>query len=466
MTVDLAKINTIYFIGIKGVAMSGLAVICKQKGMKVVGSDVSEKFITDKILAENQIEVYEEFLSSNLDVDPDLVVVGASWDENNIEVVEAKKRSLTIISDSEMRGLLSQEKSTIAVTGVHGKTTTTAMLAFLFAQTGQDPSYLIGTGKIPDLDANAHWSTEGKYFIVEGDEYIRSHQDHTPKFLDLDADISIITSLEWEHVDVFENVEALEKVFQQLIEKTKSQVIACGDWPSIQKIITNYKDKVITYGLDQENDFQAYDIIGEFKHTTFKVRQGKNELGEFTTLLFGPHNVLNALATIITGLEVGIEVGHIRDVLRHFKGVERRFDVSQRNDIVFIDDYAHHPTEIDTTLKAIKHRYKDKKIWCVFQPHMSSRTKAMLDELARSFAGADLVMFPDIFSSAREQDEDISSKHLEAQTKKYHKNVVYTGDLDQTIDYLKDKLNPGIVLVTMGAGDVYRVRDKVISEHL
>lgn len=466
MKIDLSKIKKIYFIGIKGVAMSGLAIICKQRGMEVFGSDVSEKFITDKILDENQIEVFEEFLSTNLNVNPDLVVIGASWDEDNIEVQEAKKRNIATITDSEVRGLLSQEKSTIAVTGVHGKTTTTAMLAYLFTQTGQDPSYLIGTGKIPSLGANAKWSKTGKYFIVEGDEYIRSHQDHTPKFLDLDVDISIITSLEWEHVDVFPNVEALEVVFQKLIKKTKIKVIACGDWPSIQKIISNFKDKVVTYGLDHENNYQAYDIKEEFDHTIFKVRQDKIELGEFTLHLFGPHNVLNALATIITALEVGIEIGHIRDVLGNFKGAERRFDVSQRNDIIFIDDYAHHPTEIDTTLKAIKHRYKDKKIWCVFQPHMSSRTRALLDELARSFAAADMVMFPDIFSSAREQDEDITSKHLEAQTKKYHNNVVYTGDLDQTVDYLKGKLNPGIVLVTMGAGDVYRVRDKVISEHL
>jgi len=466
MTINLSKIKKVYFIGIKGVAMSGLATICKQRGMEVFGSDLSEKFITDKILAENQIEVFEEFSASNLDVNPDLVVVGTSWDEDNIEVIEAKKRNLTTISDSVMRGLLSQEKFTIAVTGVHGKTTTTAMLAYLFAQAGQDPSYLIGTGKIPDLGTNAHWNTAGKHFIVEGDEYIRSHQDHTPKFLDLDADISIITSIEWEHVDVFENVEALEKVFKQLIEKTKSKVIACGDWPSIQKIITDFKNKTITYGLEHENDFQAYDIFQEFEHMKFKVRKGKKELGEFTIHLFGPHNVLNALATIITALEVGIEIGHISDVLGNFKGAERRFDVSERNGQVFIDDYAHHPTEIDTTLKAIKHRYKDKKIWCVFQPHMSSRTRVLLDELARSFSAADMVMFPDIFSSAREQDEDITSKHLEAQTKKYHNHVVYTGDLDQTVDYLKDKLNPGIVLVTMGAGDVYRVRDKVISEHL
>jgi len=466
MSLDLSKIKRVYFIGIKGVAMSGLAVICKQRGMEVSGSDVSDKFITDKILDDHGIEVFEEFLPDHLDDAPNLVVVGASWDDSNVEVAAAYSKGLLVITDSEMRGILSREKSTIAVTGVHGKTTTTAMLAFLFSQAGQDPSYLIGTGKIPDLDGNATWRQEGKHFIVEGDEYIRSHQDHTPKFLDLSPDISIITSIEWEHVDVYKNVEALEQVFLKLIEKTKSKIIACGDWPSVQKIITNFKNKTITYGLEHENDYQAYDIITESKHTKFKVRHGGEELGEFTIKLFGPHNTLNALATIITAIESGIEIGRIRDIIRNFKGAERRFDVSERNGIIFIDDYAHHPTEIDTTLKAIRHRYKDKKIWCVFQPHMASRTKAFLDELAQSFSAADLVMFPDIFSSAREEDEDISSKNLEEKARVYHQHTLYTGDLDQTIDYLKNKLTPDIILVTMGAGDVYRVRDKIISEHL
>ncbi|MFA5021472.1 MAG: UDP-N-acetylmuramate--L-alanine ligase [Patescibacteria group bacterium] len=462
MTVDLSKIKTVYFIGIKGVAMSGLAVICKQRGMAVFGSDVSEKFITDKILADSNIEVYEEFLAQNLDCNPDLVVIGTSWGDDNVEVEETKKRKIPFITDSQMRGLLSQEKRTIAVTGVHGKTTTTGILAYLFFKAGLQPSFLIGTGIVPDLKSNAAWS-KGKHFIVEGDEYVRSREDKIPKFLDLEPAISLITSLEWEHVDVYPSLESMEKVFAELILKTKDLTVVCGDWPSLKKIILGIDKKIITYGFDENNLWQAYDVRQDFDQTYFKVRQKDKEFGEFSLKLFGDHNVLNALAAIVIGLNEGIDLEKIRIILKDFLGTERRFDVSQRDDITFIDDYAHHPTAIKTTLKAIRHRYPSQSVWCVFQPHMASRTKALLDEFAQSFSDVDLVLLADIFASAREQATDITSKDLAEATKKYQPNTIYSGDLNQTIDYLKDKIKPGMVLVTMGAGDVYRVRDKLLG---
>jgi len=463
MNVDLTTIKKIYFIGIKGVAMSGLAVICKQKGLEVFGSDVAEKFITDKILAQAGIAVFEEFSSENLNCNPDLVVIGSSWGDDNIEVKEATKRKIPSISDAEMRGILSAEKRTIAVTGVHGKTTTTAMLAYLFTQAGQNPSFLVGTGMVADLGSNAKWAV-GKHFIVEGDEYVRSKKDKTPKFLDLEPAISIITSLEWEHVDIFPEVESIEDVFRQLAGKTEDLVVACGDWPSVLRVISNFGKKTITYGMEQNNLWQAYDIRQEFEQTIFKVKKENKELAEFSLKLFGEHNVLNALAVIIVGLNEGISLEQIKNILKNFKGAERRFDVSQRQGITFVDDYAHHPSEIKTTLKAIRHRYADKKIWCVFQPHMVSRTKALLNDFAASFNDVDLVLFADIFASARESANDITSQDLTNEVKKHHPNAVYIGDLNQTIDYLKDKIRPEVVLVTMGAGDVYRVRDKLIEQ--
>ena len=463
MNINIGTIKKIYFIGIKGVAMSGLAVICKQKGLEVFGSDVAEKFITDKILTQANVTVFEEFNPENLDCQPDLVVIGTSWGDDNIEVKEAKKRKIPSISDAEMRGILSAEKRTIAVTGVHGKTTTTAMLSYLFTQAGQSPSFLVGTGMVADLGSNAKWAS-GKHFIVEGDEYVRSKKDKTPKFLDLDPAISIITSLEWEHVDIFPEVESIEDVFRQLIGKTQDLVVACGDWQSVRRVIKNFEKKTITYGLEENNLWQAYDIRAEFEQTIFKVKKEGKELAEFTIKLFGEHNVLNSLAVIIVALHEGLNLEQIKNILKNFKGAERRFDVSQRQGITFVDDYAHHPSEIKTTLKAIRHRYKDKKIWCVFQPHMVSRTKALLNDFAQSFNDTDLVLFADIFASARESATDITSKDLTDEVKKYHPNAIYIGDLNQTINYLKDKIRPEVVLVTMGAGDVYRVRDKLIEQ--
>jgi UDP-N-acetylmuramate-alanine ligase len=313
MNISLNKINKIYFVGIKGVAMSGLAVICKKKGMDIAGSDVSEKFITDKILQKNEIKVFENFSPDNLDFNPDLAVVGASWSDDNVEVKEIKKRNIALITDSEMRGLLSREKETIAITGVHGKTTTTALMAYLFNQAGLDPSFLIGTGVVPDLGTNAYWSNRGNYFIVEGDEYVRSKKDQTPKFLDLDPTTTVITSLEWEHVDIYRDIEAIKKPFRKLIEKTKEMVVVCGDWPSIKEISVGFENKVVTYGFEKSNLWRAYDICQELDKTFFKVKKAEAEIGEFELKLHGEHNVLNALAVIIVGLSEGIRLKKIND---------------------------------------------------------------------------------------------------------------------------------------------------------
>ncbi|OGY47858.1 MAG: UDP-N-acetylmuramate--L-alanine ligase [Candidatus Buchananbacteria bacterium RIFCSPHIGHO2_02_FULL_38_8] len=463
MSIDLTKIRKVYFIGIKGVAMSGLAVICKQRGLDVAGSDVSEKFITDKILTKQNILVFDDFSAKNLEWGPDLVVIGASWNEENPDVKEVKSRNILNISESELRGLLSQERETIAVTGVHGKTTTTALLSYLFTKANLNPSFLIGTGNIPDLGGNSKWS-DGNHFIVEGDEYVRNQKQRTPKFLDLDPKISIITSVEWEHVDVYEDLAAIENAFLQLINKTKDLVVVCGDWPSIKKIIKGQERKVVTYGLEKGNLWQAYGVREEFNQTVFKVKKEEIEFGEFSLSLFGFHNVLNALACIIVCLKVGIELEQIRDSLKNFSGAERRFDISEREGIIFVDDYAHHPSEIKTTLKAVRHRYPNQQIYCVFQPHMASRTKALLKEFAKSFSDVNKVIFADIFASAREKVEDITSKTLTEETKKNHPDVVYGGDLNQAIEYLQDKIKDGMVLITMGAGDVYRVRDKLIDK--
>ena len=209
MELDLNKIKKIYFLGIKGVAMSGLAVICKKRGIEVAGSDVPEKFITDKILEREGILVFEGFFESNLDWNPDLVVIGASWGDSHPEIKEIEKRKIISISDSELRGILSKEKITIAVTGVHGKTTTTSLLSYLLVKANLDPSFLIGTGEVPSLGGNSFWGS-GKHFVVEGDEYVRSQKDKIPKFLDLSPAISIITSIEWEHVDVFPDLKSIE----------------------------------------------------------------------------------------------------------------------------------------------------------------------------------------------------------------------------------------------------------------
>ena len=255
----------------------------------------------------------------------------------------------------------------------------------------------------------------------------------------------------------------MESAFRQLIEKTQDLVVACGDWPSVKKIIGPDPNKAVSYGLAKDNLWQAYDIDLTAGQANFKVKKEETEIEQFSLKLFGEHNVLNALACIIVALKVGIDLEKIRFALQSFNGAERRFQISEKNGIIFVDDYGHHPSEIKATLKAVRQRYPAPKIYCVFQPHTASRTRALLADFAQSFAAADKVLVTDIFTSAREKADLIKAQDLVQAISQNHPAVVYSGNLDQTTNYLRPLLEPGIVIVTMGAGDVYQVRDKLIE---
>ncbi len=459
----MSQYQKIHFIGVKGTAMSGLAVICKEKGHEVMGSDVEKEFITDKVLEEKHIPVFAGFHEKNLTWAPDLIVVGGSWDDENREVLAAKKQKIKIIMESDLRGFLSKEKTTIAITGVHGKSTTAALLSYIFTCADLKPSYLVGTAYIPDLGVNGHWDL-GKYFIVEGDEYARSKDDLTPKFLDLDPDTTIITTLEWEHVDIFKNVEDMEKVFEELIQKTKSKVIACRDWKSIQNIIENYSEKAVTYGHTTESEWQVSDFDQKLHFSEFRVRRKRKLFGSFELNLMGRFNALNALACIIASLQYGIDLEVIQEALKTFSGLERRMNVSHVGEITFIDDYGHHPTEVFETLHAIRQTYSKRNIICVFQPHMASRTVAFLDQFSKCFQDVDAVVLVDIFRSARENDIEIDTKDLYEAIKKNHPHAYYFGDIKKTAKMFKPYVKPRDIVVTMGAGDVYKIKKMMFDE--
>ncbi len=442
--------------------MAGLAVICKQRGMTVTGSDVPEEFITDATLAAHDIVRNNSFSSEHVGPEVELVVVGTSWGSDNLEIIAAHDRGLNVITDSELRGLLSKEKKTIAITGVHGKTTTTALLAHIFNYADAKPSFLVGTGTVPDLGGSAAWQ-DGEHFIVEGDEYSKSHDNPQPKFLDLSPTISIITSIEWEHVDIYPDVKTLESVFERLVQKTTGVVVACSDWPSVKAVVSSATCPVVTYGLSEDATWHVADIVVSAAGTTFTVKKEGIDLGRFTVSLYGRHNALNACAALIVAIHEGLKLGVVAEALACFKGTQRRFDVIDVGDVTFIDDYAHHPTEIKTTLDAVRSRFGSRPIWCVFQPHMASRTKALLNDFGQSFSIVDKVILTDIFHSAREHDTSITALDMAAAIRRYQPSVEYTGAIDETIEYLKKNLKPGMVLVTMGAGDVYHVRDSLIE---
>lgn len=459
----LYDFKKIHFIGIKGVAVSGLAVICRQKGHEVMGSDIEKEFITDKVLEEEGISVFKGFNPSHLDWNPDLVVVGASWDDENPEVKTAKERNLTVIMESDLRGALSQEKVTIAVTGVHGKSTTTSLLSYIFTYAGLKPSYLVGTAFIPDLGVNGHWD-EGKHFIVEGDEYMRSKTDGMPKFLDLHPDTTIITTLEWEHVDMYASVEDMEVVFAKLIKNTKSKVVACRDWKSIQNIIEDFGDKVITYGIGADAQWQIATYEQKLHVSNFSVKRKHKHFDEFELNLMGRFNALNALACTIVALHYGIEIDVIKEALRTFSGLERRMNISHVKEITFIDDYGHHPTEVYETLHAIRNTYSKRNIICVFQPHMASRTMAFFEKFSQCFKDVDTIVLMDIFTSEREKNLTLKTEDLFDEIKKYHTDVRYFGNIEDTARGVRKIIGPRDVVVTMGAGDVYKIKKLMFGE--
>ena len=336
--VNIDSVKKIYFVGIKGVAMSALAIICKEMGYTVTGSDIGDVFTTDKNLEKFQIPFFQEFSAQHIDSQIDLLVYGQSWSEKNEEIMQAQKIGVPCISESELRGILSSKKKTIAITGVHGKSTTTALIAHILSHARKYPSWLVGTSQIHGLGLNGHWDI-GKYFIVEGDEYAKSKEDNTPKFLDLDPYISIITSVEWEHVDVYKNVSEMEIVFSRLIEKTKKKVIACIDWESIRNIIGPHGKKIVTYGDHSQAVWKVTHYRASIPHSFFSITRHNKVVAEVETQLTGIHNAQNALAAFITTGMLGVTIKDACDAIKSFKGIERRFDFIEKGGVYYVDDY-------------------------------------------------------------------------------------------------------------------------------
>lgn len=455
----ITSANRLYFIGIKGVAMAGLALIARQMGKDVAGSDVPKLFGNESILQRAGVKIFPDFSAANLSYRPGLVIVGASWPKNHPEALAALKLGLPTIAESEFRGFLSRQKKAIVVTGVHGKSTTTALLAWVFTQAGRDPSYLIGAPSVTGLPASGYWS-KGEHFVVEGDEYAKSQSDKNAKFLDLNPWASIITSLEWEHVDVYPDVAAMVSAFRKLVDITRGLVVACTDWPAVAEAVAS-APRAIRYGSNPDVDFKVTDFRLTEQGSEFTVRHGGEVYYRLSSPLIGKHNALNATAALIVAEAAGIKPKVFAASLQSFQGLARRQQVSVHDGVTWIDDYGHHPTEISRTLEAIRERYPKQKIWVVFQPHLASRTRALMPQFAKSFAPANRVLIADLFASAREPDDATAAKDLATAIGKYHEAVRAGGNLNDCAAYLKLYIQSGDVVVTMGAGDVYKVRELV-----
>ena len=483
--IDYAKIKSIHFVGIKGVGITPLAIIAKEAGFSVTGSDLADIFITDESLQKAQIPLRTGF-SSDAILQADLVITtGAHGGFDNIEVKAAREKEIPVITQGEAVGLFMQGDIFqrnffgISVAGCHGKTTTSAMIATMFAQSSLDPSYAIGTSNITPLGVSGHFGS-GKYFIAEADEYATEPKyDHTPKFLWQHPDISVVTNIEHDHPDLYLTIDDVREAYMKFImngiaslkdgparNDAHNLLIAFGDDEQVQKILEDYSVDTITYGFSSNNDYIIHNVSTENGQTVFQIDSEAVTLGEFTLNVLGEHNALNAAAATIVGLECGLSLPAIQQGLLAFRGTKRRFEIIGRlsSGALLIDDYAHHPTEIKKTLRAAWEQFKKLKIVCIFQPHTYSRTKLLFEEFSSSFISADEVILTDIYPSAREAaDPSVSSELLAQSIRKCNRDVLYLSKLADVVKYVKQRQwNEEYVIITMGAGDIYKIGEELL----
>jgi len=463
----------IHFVGIKGTNMTPLALIAKEAGFEVTGSDVGQEFITDAALKKAGIKPLIGFSPDHIG-SPDLVITtGAHGGFDNIEVQTAKVKNIPVMSAGEatgefMKGDLFKKKFIgISVAGTHGKTTTTAMIATILKENRLDPTYIIGTGDIDSLGVPGHLGT-GRYFVAEADEYATEpNHDKRARFLWQHPMFAVVTNIEHDHPDIYPSIQAVRETFLSFVKKLpeKGLLIAFGDDPEIKILLKEFDGKVIRYGFSLENDYVLDRVTVSGEQTFFWVKSRGVPLGEFVLRVVGDHNALNALSAIIIGLELGLSVEKIKKGLMAFRGSKRRLEFigDLRTGAKVYDDYAHHPTEIKTTLSALRKQYPKKKIICIFQPHTYSRTKQLFNEFITAFGAVDQVILTDIFASAREkEDPTVTSERLAMALSQRHKLVIHLPKLTDVVQYINEnRLRQDTILVTMGAGDVYSIHSSL-----
>jgi len=440
--------SKIHLIGIGGAGLSAIATVLLQQGYQVSGSDMQPSPVTER-LQKMGATVFIGQQPENLNHRPDVVVVSSPIAPTNPELVAANRRGLTVSKRAEWLGQMMQGNVGIAVAGTHGKTTTTAMTAFILQQAGQQPTYIVG-GFIPQLSTNAA-AGQGQAFVIEADEY-----DYT--FLGLRPKIAAVTIVEWDHPDIFPTAQDLARAFVDFVQLLPADglLVGCGDAPGVQGVLRHSRARVVTYGLEPANTWQAVDLKPNRRGGySFKVVQSHapdRPAAAVSLAVPGKHNVLNALAALVVADTQGVALPQAAKIVGQFQGVGRRFEQKgEVNGITVIDDYAHHPTEIKATLAAARTRFGQRPIWAVFQPHTFSRTAALLEDFVGAFTHADHVIVVDIYAS-RERDEGLISSR-DVVEKMTHPDARYIGPLTGAADYLSTHLAPPDVLITLGAGD-------------
>jgi len=457
-----AKIQRVHFVGIGGIGMSGIAEVLLNLGYKVSGSDVKTSSVTQRLAGLGAM-VFEGHQAENVQ-GSDVVVVSSAIGAENPELIQARELHIPIIQRAEMLAELMRLKYGIAIAGMHGKTTTTSMVASVLAGGGLDPTVVVG-GRVDAMGSNARLG-KSQYLVAEADESDRS-------FLKLSPILAVVTNIDREHMDCYRNMRDVKRAFLDFMDRVPfyGMVVVCHDDAQLRRLIPQVRRRTVSYGVRKGSDFQINRVRAE-KLTSvegfassFGVRYRGDDLGEFRLHVPGAHNVLNATAAIAVGVGLDINPDQIRAALESFRGVDRRFQLRGRvNGISVIDDYGHHPTEIRATLAAAR-QCGYSRIHVIFQPHRYTRTRDLMDEFATAFEDADTLSVLDIYAASEAPIEGITGEVLTRQVGEHSKTSVhYCASFAEAVRAVTDQAGDGDMILTLGAGSVHQLGPSILQE--
>jgi UDP-N-acetylmuramate--alanine ligase len=456
-----AKIQRIHFVGIGGIGMSGIAEVLLNLGYKVSGSDLKSSPVTERLASLGAV-IFEGHKPENV-TGAEVVVTSSAVRPDNPEVEQAHELRVPVIPRAEMLAELMRLKYGIAVAGMHGKTTTTSMIAAVLGAGGLDPTVVVG-GRVDALGSNARLGNS-HYLVAEADESDRS-------FLKLSPILAVVTNVDREHMDCYRNMRDVKNAFLEFMDRVPfyGMVVACNDDPLLRKILPQVQRRIVTYGTRRGSDFRIVlgkaDLTAGDQHQLgrFTVRFGDRDLGEFTLHVPGAHNVLNATAAIAVGIGLDISVDQIRGALDQFRGVDRRFQLKGRAaGITVVDDYGHHPTEIRATLAAAR-QCGYRKIHVIFQPHRYTRTRDLMDNFACAFGDADTVLVLDIYAASEQPIEGVTAERLVEEIRRVgHPSARYASSFDEAARVAISGAKEGDLILTLGAGSVYQVGPMILE---
>jgi len=478
-----AKIQRIHFVGIGGIGMSGIAEVLLNLGYRISGSDLKRSSVTDHLHGLGAT-IFEGHSATNI-AGAEVVVTSSAINAGNPEVEEARRLHVPVIQRAEMLAELMRLKYGIAIAGMHGKTTTTSMVAAVLAAGGLDPTVVVG-GRVDAMGSNARLG-RSQYLVAEADESDRS-------FLKLSPILAVVTNIDREHMDCYRSMHDIKRAFLDFMDRVPFYgiVVACNDDPMLRRLFPKIRRRMVSYGTRKGSDFQVRVKKGGWgagRHrpaftddevssghsaragtpvppqiSCFTVQYRRNDLGEFRLHVPGVHNVLNATAAIAVGIGLDIPVPNIQEALENFRGVDRRFQIrGQAAGVTVIDDYGHHPTEIRATLAAAK-QCGYRKIHVIFQPHRYTRTRDLMDEFATAFADADSLIVLDIYPASEQPIEGITGEALARRiSEKGQCQAEYTGSFEDAVNSLTAKAQEGDMILTLGAGSVSQLGPMVLE---